>query len=277
MKALQRKIQRYALELLIVFLGVSLSLLAENWRQNRVDDRSQYDSLARLHTDMLLEQGDMRGNVLTAERGLRSARWLAENTEGQHAADSVSTALTNVGSCSFFVPYSTEYTALKSSGRLSLLRDDDLRNNIVRLYEQEEFLAWLHERDCTLTGDLVDWLIGKVDFSEPTTRRSTRYPRIIFQPGDEALLRDPGFRGRLMRIATQRQYMVDQINSRIQTTERLRASIDSVLLSLGADSADLRQNGRGFGPGGFPAGGSRDTTSNGQGRRNGRAPATTTN
>ncbi|HEX6694002.1 MAG TPA: hypothetical protein VF035_04775 [Longimicrobiales bacterium] len=246
MTVLPRKLQRYGLELLIVFLGVSLSLLAENWRQTRADAKSESASLVRLHGDMQLDAQDMRLNASNAETGLEAARWLTANGGTKHSADSVSAMLTNIGVCSFFVPYTSEYTALKSSGRLSLISNDAIREGIVRLYEEQPFLEWLHERDCLMTSDLIDSLVGRFEFAEPLPQRrgTTRYPRILFHDGQEALLRDPVLQGQLVRLATQRQYLRDQIQRRVTSMDRLRTLIRT---ELGSDTTELNtpRGGRG--------------------------------
>ena len=259
MTALPRKLQRYGLELLIVFLGVSLSLLAENWRQSRADAKSESASLIRLHGDMQLDAQDMRGNAARAEIGLEAARWLVANSGDTHPADSVSAMLTAIGVCSFFVPYTSEYTALKSSGKLSLISNDAIREGIVRLYEEQPFLVWLHERDCLMTSDLIDSLVGHFEFAEPLPQRrgTTRYPRIIFKAGQESTVRDPVLQAQLVRLATQRQYLVDQIDRRVTSTDRLRTLIRA---ELGRDSLELN-GGRGGRPGGLRP--QNDTSRNG--------------
>lgn len=242
MPQMTRKLQRYGLELVIVFLGVSLSLAAEGWRENRADARAEEASLVRLRGDLGLDQSDMRGNAGRAETGLRAARWLIENSSGVHAPDSVSAALTSMGLCSFFVPYTSEYTALKSSGRLSLISNAPIRESIVRLYEEQPFLDWLHERDCLMTSDMMDSLVGRLEMREPVQRRgSTRYPRVVFKAGQESLLRDAAMQGQLVRMATQRQYLVDQIERRIESTEALRRLIAVELAGRGVDTTETRR------------------------------------
>lgn len=311
------KVTRYGLEFLTVFLGVSLSLLAENWRQRRADTNAEHNSLVRLHTDLFAEQNDIQGNLTRARSGLASARWLIANGARGHDPDSVSAALTAVGTCSFFLPQTSEYTALKSSGRFSIIEDQAIREAVVRFYEQDPFIAWLHERDCIQTGDMMDSLLGRVDLVEPDTgqirvpravrgargagdslttaqrdsmrqrrdsfRRSAgdtlglpdsmrgrgagdvmraagdttpgqgapggfgrvgdrRYPKVVFHSGQEGILRDPTLRGRLVRLATQRRYLGDQLETRLATVKVLR---DQIKVRLGSDTLAIQGDRRG--------------------------------
>lgn len=317
-----RKVQRYGLEFLTVFLGVSLSLLAENWRQRRAETSAQHNSLAQLYSDLAAEETDMTTNLDNARKGLQAARYLVAGVRG-HDPDSISDALTNLGQCSFFIPYTSEYTALKSSGRLTIIEEASLRQQVVAFYEYDPFVQWLHERDCILTGELMDSMLGRLEFAEsgsarrdsiatanfdslrarnfvgngrgrgrggdtlttrqrdsvtalfrrdsaaraqrrdsvaqadsardnasgPTRARggrgrpSSRYPRIIFRDGQDAVLSDPVFRDRVVRLATQRSYLINQLQNRITVLAGLRATIKT---HLGSDT--LVTNTRG-GPG----------------------------
>jgi hypothetical protein len=313
------KVARYGLEFLTVFLGVSVSLIAENWRQRRADTHAEHNSLVRLYSDLRAEQQDVEGNLTRARTGLSSARWLIANGARGHSADTVSAALTAVGTCSFFLPQTSEYTALKSSGRLSIIEEQTIRESVVSFYEMDPFIAWLHERDCVQTGDLMDSLLGLVELVEPDTgqirgprtgrggrsgldsltqaqrdslrqRRDSlrrlagdtmglppdsvrarvandfmraagdttrgqgapgnfgrandrRYPRVVFHAGQEGVLDDPVLRGRLVRLATQRRYLGDQLETRLAEVKNLRGQIK---VRLGSDTLAV-QGGNGNG------------------------------
>jgi hypothetical protein len=301
---LSEKIQHYGLEFITVFLGVTLSLLAESWRQDRSDLAAQHDSLVQMYSDLRLEETDMQGNLRTAQRGLQGARFLIAGVKG-HDPDSVSAALTDLGQCSFFVPYQSEYTALKSSGRLTVIEESSLRQQVVSFYEVDPFMQWLHERDCTLTGELMDSMLGKFEFAEwpardtarsvrgaggpgaggtqassPDSARRrrrdfqapTRYPRIIYKPDEEAVLEDPALRDRLVRLATQRSYLITQLQNRINGVARFRPDRperpdtvggarllrDSIRVRLGSDTSAIRQNRQPRGGRPRPLGGSRN-------------------
>jgi hypothetical protein len=298
------KLQHYGLEFLTVFLGVTLSLVAENFRQQRSDLNAEHNSMAQMYSDLRAEDADMQLNLGTARLGLQSARLLAAGARG-HSPDSISAALTGLGQCSFFIPSTSEYTALKSSGRLAILEDPRLRESIIRFYEGDSFAEWLHERDCLLTGDLMDSLVGKLEFAEAlpipdslrrqlrggrgrgqadsttppadtarraprragrdtipnlmsTLYRSSRYPRVVYRPTDEAVISDPQFRDRVMRLAVQRNYLITYLEGRIRDAQRLR---DTLKVHLGSDTVAIRSGrnsgSRNRGSAVGPAGGTR--------------------
>jgi hypothetical protein len=275
------KLQHYGLEFLTVFLGVTLSLVAENFRQHRSDLAAEHNSMVQLHSDLGNEQRDMALNLGHARVGLQSARFLIGGVAGR-SADSISAALTGLGQCSFFIPYTSEYTALKSSGRLSVIEDPRVRESIVRFYEGDAFVQWLHERDCTLTGELMDSLLGRLEFAVPTPdttgrggrglrggrgggrdtipnmmavlSEDSRYPRVFFHAGQDAVIADPAMRDRLVRLATQRRYLITYLQTRIQTVQQLRDTLKS---RLGSDTIAIRQGNLSRNRGANPVGANR--------------------
>ena len=63
-KSFARALGRYGPELIVVFVGVWLSLLAEDWRQNRVDSAPELASLRRIAADLGAHLDDLRSELL---------------------------------------------------------------------------------------------------------------------------------------------------------------------------------------------------------------------
>ena len=143
------RIRRYGFELLVVFLGVWLSLLAESWRQSAMERRDERTSLQRLAADMVEDTADISGNITRAEHGFGGATWvLSHRRASPPPADSLAEYLARMGPCSKPGWNTSEYTALKGSGRLNIIADEELRQEIVELYESRSFLDWAHGLDC---------------------------------------------------------------------------------------------------------------------------------
>ena len=69
-RSFARALGRYGPELIVVFVGVWLSLLAEDWRQNRVDAATEIASLRRIAADLGADLADLRFNLERAESGV---------------------------------------------------------------------------------------------------------------------------------------------------------------------------------------------------------------
>ena len=52
---------------------------------------------------------------------------------------------------------------------------------------------------------------------------------MVFREGQESMLREPELRDMLVRLATQRQYLVAQIERRIRSMEQMRSQIETLV------------------------------------------------
>lgn len=231
-----RRVLRYGAELAVVFLGVWLSLLAENWRQHRADSQIERSSIARMAEDLASDLGDLRVNLERAQTGVFYGRWLlAVRSASEAPPDSLARALSAVQFCSVFVENTGEYESLKNSGQLSVIADAGLRRRIVALYESRRLIRALHERDCQVNEVVFDLAAPYVVASEPPRAPigqsasdgflDSSRPRVTSVPDREALLRDRALRTRVAELVALRRFLVDQIVSQMETTEALRTDL----------------------------------------------------
>lgn len=119
-----KRVAQYGLELLIVFVGVWLGLLAENYREKRHEIADEQVSLERIARDLEFDQRDMTGSLRRAQSGLASAQWLLDHSDTAEAMqDSLRVHLEQLQFISVFVANTSEYTSLRSAGRLNIIRD----------------------------------------------------------------------------------------------------------------------------------------------------------
>jgi hypothetical protein len=214
----------------VVFLGVWLSLLAESWRENRVDAAAERAAIARLVRDLDFDVRDLEGNHNRAVAGFEAADWLlGHETLQDQNPDTVAQKLWPVLACSFFIENASEYTALKSSGRLGLIVDADLRQRVVELYESRSFMKWAHELDCNLTegvkAAIVPHVILRPLVDIETTDRLT--PRVSSVLNANALFRDPASRNKLIELTTVRRRLAAEIETAIHDATALADALRS--------------------------------------------------
>ncbi len=227
-KRIGRSWGRYAAEFIVVFLGVWLSLLTEDWRQDRQDRNTERLALEGIVQELEADIQDMDGNLERAQRGLSAATWLISNRQSDPEPDRVVTSLTEIGPCSFPFMGSSQYTALRSSGELNLIRNRDLRNSISEVYELRQFLEWLHERDCQESSDLFNLLTSFATFSiyQPATDHTNEWSAKIEAVEDvAALFEDRALIDRVAKLASHRQFLIDWIGREIEKTRAVREAI----------------------------------------------------
>ncbi len=125
------RVRRYGFELIVVFIGVWLSLLAESCRQAAIESRDEQTTLQRLALDMVDDTADISGNIDRATHGIEGATWvLSFRHSPSFPSDGLAENLAKLGPCSLPGWNASEYTALKGSGRLNLISDPGLRQKI---------------------------------------------------------------------------------------------------------------------------------------------------
>jgi len=135
-KKMKHKLGEILLEIIIIVFAITLSLLFERWRQN-VEDRNLE------HTFLQGLKADLGNDVNQLEAA--SAKWVQMENATRYfikpesqinwSRDSVnywgSRCFHNV----YFFPSTNRYEALKSTGKITVIEDKRLQNDIVDLYQ----------------------------------------------------------------------------------------------------------------------------------------------
>ena len=225
---------RTGVELIVVFVGVWLSLLAENWRQNQSDARTARSSMSRMAEDLESDLLDFGLNRDRAETGVVLGRWLlTRGVTSEAPEDSISRALTALQFCSYLLENTAEYEALLNSGQLGIISDRDLRRTVVAQYESRQIIRMLHVADCESEALLFGLMASDVLVSESPARGEVGpygfadplRPRVMAVPGRANLLTDPGFLSHVTRLVSFRRFLVRQIDEQIETTTALREEL----------------------------------------------------
>lgn len=219
---------RYALELAVVFLGVSLSLAAEEWRQARTLRADEETSLGRIVEDLRIDIEDLRGNLERAEAGRVGALWLRKNWDrADLPEDSVAAAVRDLFEISIFVPNASEYTALRSAGRVNIIQDAELRRSLTLLYERHPLFHELHRLDEQRRAQLS----LRLGSSFTPASSEQLYPLPPFEPVNQwhDLLQDPGFRRDAHMSGVIKQWLVWNIQGQIRSSQEAIEQIEATL------------------------------------------------
>ena len=148
--------------------------------------------------------------------------------------DTMVLMLAQMGPCSNLGENTSEYVSLKSSGNLNVIRDEDLRQDIVGLYEGRSFLRWWHGLDCTESDAVLDLLSEHVHFGVPPVDRDgpdsenwqlRRHPTIESNPDVQSIVRDGALMNRITRLASMRHALERAIQDEIERTADLQVRV----------------------------------------------------
>ena len=127
------------LEFMAIFLGVTLSLLADDWRSGREDREQETAILSALTFDLdaeYTELENLRDRMLIWDAA--GARLHAELAGSGPPAEAVDDYFRPMFYYYTYRPVSTAYVNLREGGRLSLIDDPELRSAITAYYEIEQ-------------------------------------------------------------------------------------------------------------------------------------------
>jgi hypothetical protein len=127
---------RLAAEFGVIFLGITLSLLADDWRQSRSEVETERRALEELLSDLVADDSVLTGLERQSESHNLAMMWLYQRRgDARVDPDSVNAGL---GATSAFDPphlLRATYAGLLSTGQLRVIRSDALRREIVTYYE----------------------------------------------------------------------------------------------------------------------------------------------
>jgi len=219
---------RYFWEMVVIFLGITLSLLAEDWREYSNARADEEQILYRMSIDLETDYADLVGNLERARSGHDAAAWLRDNWDnGSITADSTAAAIQTVFQRSVFVANNAEYAALKSGGELKLILEPDLRRSITTLYESHNIIHTVNNEDKKQIERLKELLALNL---MPRSAKRFHPPPGFTMVGDwRQLLRDPLFRNTLLTAGAVKQQLVDLNSAQLEHNIALRQRIKQLL------------------------------------------------
>lgn len=138
--------RRAGFELVIVFFGVFVALLVDGWNERRVEKGLEQDYLHRLSEDVARDSAGLVDLAQALDTKIAALQWLTRaDPETIAAAEShvLIPQLVHAHTAGFGVMrgISTTFEDLRSTGNLGLIRDPDLRAQLIAYYEAWEFNA----------------------------------------------------------------------------------------------------------------------------------------
>lgn len=133
--------KRLTAEFLVIFAGVSLSLLADDWRQNRVERRQEQAILEEVRADLVGDSLRLAALAARLRSWDRAALWTIQHASLPIDSDSALSAIWPLFGLALYQPQRAGYLGARESGSLSLIRDPALRRQIVEYHERWQVLT----------------------------------------------------------------------------------------------------------------------------------------
>lgn len=145
MRTISLNYQQLSTEFVIVFLGVVLALGVDNWRSKVEDRELEADYLARLLPELELGIRQFEFQSGRFERALAASESLVAYLEQEKQLDPASdlaelfAQASAIGGNSSALIHDAVFQELRSTGRLNIIQNPDIRSGIANYYQQLEY------------------------------------------------------------------------------------------------------------------------------------------
>lgn len=241
-------------ELLVIVLGILIAFQVEEWRTDLADRRAEEISLSAFLRDLNSDAQilDRKGDHF--QQRIEAINQLIAHLNHSAERDSLTIAkhfrTLSLGSGATY--NTSAYSGLVQEGRLSIIRDENLRNQIQRYYDLRlVILTGMEEGAESLRSDfgqvaLDDMFYGMagatneniliVDLTTTLSDAPESNREILREIGLvlplEDIPRNPQFFGRLMRYGAVSDDVTNHQNTARQENTELREAIESYLLTF---------------------------------------------
>lgn len=242
---------KLVVELVLIVVGILTALAIDAWAQDRQDRESERIYLELLVDDLLLIEDQLRRFADFETANLETAASvyaaLAPDKPVRDAVQ-IQSALADISVRRTVQVMSAAYTDLQSTGSLQLIRNRELRQQIIRYFAQTERIERVIEKNNTafVDGTYISSLletgvtIGFSQSNEPSVARADDLLQKVLSKGpampvDKVLLLPPDAPGwdDLRRLVVFRARIsavgVRQGNAGAESTLELRAAIEEEL------------------------------------------------
>jgi hypothetical protein len=140
-RTLSEQWPRFVLELIVLFVGITASLAANEWRQaigRREDERR---ALTGIRDDLRADSAYLAGRLAISDGMIDAYHRLLAADAGTLPADSIDVYMDATITYHTFARRDNTYEALKQNGTTDLIRDDALRGRVINLYNHVYQLA----------------------------------------------------------------------------------------------------------------------------------------
>lgn len=136
-KGWKHKLKDIVLEILIIVFAVSLSISLHNWSESRHDRHEEEEFLHGLKLDLESDLNEMSSDSANYSLALRGIKYFLRVSDGEALSkDSMDAYGFLFYNTTYLVPNSGRFEGLKASGKLGVVQNKELRNDILDFYQE---------------------------------------------------------------------------------------------------------------------------------------------
>lgn len=157
----------YFAELLILVLGISLSFILNDWRQERSDRNLEVQLLTQFRENLILDSAALSGQVQSLDLRMKAAQNLLLVDENTPYSDTTGRNLIFIMNFGGFYPMDITYQEMRSLGNSRLISNKELLQEMIQLYESDfDLLAeWSNTDRAFVLNDLLPYMNRNLPFA----------------------------------------------------------------------------------------------------------------
>ena len=134
------------IELIVVFIGITLAFMLNNWREDYKSQRMEVQYMNSFYNE-ISESGNKLDSILVdnQEKSQRLAAALKQMQADNFPLDSAINVVADLARISIFIPRTNTYESIRNSGNLNLISDYQTRLKIIAYYESFSGKALVEE------------------------------------------------------------------------------------------------------------------------------------
>ena len=134
------------IELIVVFIGITLAFMLNNWREDYKSQRMEAQYMNSFYNE-ISESGNKLDSILVdnQEKSQRLAAALKQMQADNFPLDSAINVVGDLARISIFIPRTNTYESIRNSGNLNLISDYQTRLKIIAYYESFSGKALVEE------------------------------------------------------------------------------------------------------------------------------------
>ena len=153
-------------EIVLVVIGILIALGINNWNQKRIEIEKETIAFNNLISDLEEQSASLKVNIETEKEMFKSGLYISEHfsrNKGFVNNDTLLSKLNLLGMRKTFSPIKTTFDELKSTGNITLIRNENLKRSIIQFYDELERVSLITSYNNT---NLVDGLYNLVLFEQ---------------------------------------------------------------------------------------------------------------
>jgi hypothetical protein len=127
-------LEKYISEILVIFIGISISFFFDEWRDNKKDDEIAKKHLTVLRTNLVQDTLNLTFQINYGNKLVNSINKLTYFKSNSRVTDSINFHIDNAASYLTFKSNQMAYEEIKQSAHTSLIKNDSLKTLFLSYY-----------------------------------------------------------------------------------------------------------------------------------------------